>query len=400
MKIVPVKQIEKEFSLEVDSLLIKESTRNQRKARIIAVGDIGFSGRIKNKSGNSDELRHIFNEVSPFIKTGDLVLANLETPIVEDSEEKLFASPSISVDVLSQAGFNILHLANNHMLDHGEEGLKKTILSLEKENIMTLGAGRDIDAARKLRVVKINGLRIGLLGCGHTNVNQKYDSWCYWEFDGDELIEAVKKSINQVDFLVLSIHTGLMYLDYPKPEMKVLVSKLFELGASLILMHHAHVLQSIEVNDDGKICCYNLGNFLFDTKEGNVEIPVMAKEQTESAVFVFDIDQGGICQAFVLPTYFNDDFIIHWATGDRGVEILNRLIRVSNDIKFDYSELFNKQRAQRNAMPLIKVMGFHIKKGNWKFVFSQLPHLRLKHIKMLISYFFTTLFGWNKNSDD
>jgi len=55
-------------------------------------------------------------------------------------------------------------------------------------------------------------------------------------------------------------------------------------GAHLILMHHAHVLQGVQLTSDGRMCCYNLGNFMYDWEEGNVIVPVVVQEQNQSAI--------------------------------------------------------------------------------------------------------------------
>ncbi|HAF61785.1 MAG TPA: hypothetical protein DCK95_05620 [Anaerolineaceae bacterium] len=393
MEIKPAPIFFQDLPQFLDTLILKKDMSTEDFVKIIAVGDIGFSGRIQTKIKNNNTDSRIFDEVLPFLVSGDLVFGNLETPLIEDSTTKMFASDPENANLLAMCGFNILHVANNHILDYGEEGLRKTIQHLNINNILPLGAGQTIKEVKKLRIIEINGLKIGWIGCGRTHVKQNFSSVGYWEYEEAELIQAIRKSKAKVDTLIISIHAGQMYLDYPKPEIKETMEKLLESGANLILLHHAHVLQGVQVYRNNNICCFNLGNFLLDIKEGNVEIPILAKEQTESAVFVFNVNKSGIHSAFALPTYFDEDFNVHWAVGQRGRLILERLIRISEDIKYDYRDLYHQQRAERNAMPIIKVMGFHIKNGNWKFVFSQLTHLRFEHVRMLISYVYTKFFG-------
>jgi hypothetical protein len=136
-----------------------------------------------------------------------------------------------------------------------------------------------------------------------------------------------------------------------------------------------------------------LGNFIFDIKEGNVEISLMRKEQTESAVFVFDIGHSGIVSAFVLPIYFDDDFIIHWAEGQKGYEILARLKRISQDIQTDYKSLFDKQRAERNTGPIIEVLKYHIRHHNFSYVLKQLSRVRFEHLRMFYHFFVNSLIN-------
>ena len=372
----------------LQALVLKNNNNfNKNIFRIIAVGDVGFSGRIQKTYGKAQTFGEAFSEVLPFLKTGDQVFCNLETPLFNEPAGMMFAGHSNGAKALKAAGFNIVHLANNHMLDHGVSGLANTLKLMDENGLNPLGAGYTLKEAKSLHIVETNGLRSGWLGCGRTLVKQKSSSPCYWEYDQEEILEVVKESKQKVDFLVLSIHTGLMYLDYPKPETKAFAEKLLENGVDLILMHHAHVLQSVQVHQNGGICCFNLGNFLLDIKEGNVEISIMAREQTESAVFVFDVDQDGIHSAFAVPVYLDDDFVIHWAEGMRGKRILERLIGISEVIKGDYSSLFEQQRVERNTGPMIEVMKFHLRHRNYSYLIKQIGRIRLQHLKMFFKYF-------------
>lgn len=156
-------------------------------------------------------------------------------------------------------------------------------------------------------------------------------------------------------------------------------------GADLVLMHHAHVLQGVQVTSQGRISCYNLGNFLYDWKEGHVQTPVTLREQNEGAIFVFDLRQHGISAA-ALPTWIDDDCRVRWATGERGTRILSRLSRISHDLQGDFALAFESQRAQRNTGPILKVLAFHIKHGNWRNIIDSLRRARLEHLKMLMRW--------------
>jgi Bacterial capsule synthesis protein PGA_cap len=161
---------------------------------------------------------------------------------------------------------------------------------------------------------------------------------------------------------------------------------LMENGADLILMHHAHVLQGVQTTGQGKLCCYNLGNFLYDWSEGNVQGTVMLREQNEGGIFWFELDGRGVAQAAVLPTWIDGDCRVHWATGDRGVQILRRLSHISRNLEGDFTREFERQRAQRNTGPIFSVLAFHAKNCNWRYLLDALRHLRFEHLKMLFSW--------------
>jgi hypothetical protein len=163
-----------------------------------------------------------------------------------------------------------------------------------------------------------------------------------------------------------------------------MAEELMAAGADLVLMHHAHVLQGVEVMGSS-VCCYNLGNFLLDSQEGNVIVPVMQKEQNETAVFVFEVTRRGLISAIALPAYMDsEDCRLRWACGARGMEILSRLQRISLDLDGDYASLFERQRAERNTGSTLRVLAFHARRGHWRYVLGELSRFRPEHIRMIL----------------
>jgi poly-gamma-glutamate synthesis protein (capsule biosynthesis protein) len=292
----------------------------------------------------------------------------------------------IGAAMLRKAGFNLIHLANNHVSEYGQAGLAATIDTVRAAGIVPLGAGADMAAAQQLVRTDVNGLRIGWLGCGRTLLPQKATSPCYWEFDEQELLTAVPRTRPTVDVLIVSMHLGLMFLDYPHPDHKAMAERLMQAGTDLVLMHHAHVLQGVQVTEAAHVCCYNLGNFLWDYLEGDVLADVMLNEQQEGAVFMFDLDTQGIASMAVLPIWVDAECRVHWAVQERGSKILQRLQRLSLGLKTNYQREFDRQRIERNVGHILRVIAFKARRGNWTYVFDQLRRIRLEHLRQMIGY--------------
>ena len=351
--------------------------------RLCAVGDIGLSGRaaITAEREGADTL---FVEVAPLLQDADMVFGNLESPLAGAiAPGKMFAAPVAGATALRKAGFRLLHLANNHVGEYGQIGLTATLKAVREAGMIPLGAGDDMAAARQLIHTEVNGLRLGWLGCGRTLLPQNGAGSRYWEFEAQELLDAVTQARPNVEVLIVSIHIGLMYLDYPSPAHKVMAENLMAAGADLILMHHAHVLQGAQVTSPGRVCCYNLGNFLYDWEEGNVQTPVMLREQNEGAVFLFHLDRQGIAVAMAFPTWIDEGCRVRWAAGERGHQILQRLTRISRDLEKDFTLAFEHQRASRNTAAILKVLAFHVWRGNWRYIIDSLRRARPEHFKML-----------------
>jgi poly-gamma-glutamate synthesis protein (capsule biosynthesis protein) len=376
---------------DLPALLIAQSPKDGPRVRVCAVGDISLSGRaaVTAHHYGPDPL---FAELASILQAADITFGNLESPLAGEIARpgSMFAAPAEGATILRQAGFNVAHLANNHVGEYGQAGLAATLGAIRESGILPLGAGDNPAAARQLIRTDVNNFRIGWLGSGRTLLRQNETGPQYWEFNEGELLDAVAHARSNVDLLIVSIHIGFMYMDYPRPQHKVVAERLMGCGADLVLMHHAHVLQGVQTTPNGRICCYNLGNFLYDWQEGNVQTPVVLRQQNEGAAFWFELDGQGIALAAALPTWIDEKCCVRWATGDRGREILNRLVRISKDLEGDVELLFERQRAERNMGPIIKVLAFHIRHRNWRDLLESVRRARFEHIKMLIRWFMGT----------
>jgi hypothetical protein len=368
---------------ELPALLIRQRPAADPTVRVCAVGDIGLSGRAaataKHWGSNT-----LFADVAPVLRSADIAFGNLESPLASEvASGNMFAAPVTGAGTLHEAGFSILHLANNHVGEYGQAGLVATLAAVDGAGLKSLGAGESTAAARQLIRTEIRNVRIGWLGCGRTLLPQKETGPRYWELNEQELLDAVLTARSQVDVLIVSIHVGLMYMDYPRPQHKLMAERLMACGVDLILMHHAHVLQGVQISPQGRMCCYNLGNFLYDWEEGNVQTPVMLREQNEGSLFWFEIDPQGVALALAVPTWIDDACRVRWATGERGYGILRRLARISRDLDKDFEVVFERQRAERNTGPILKVLTFHIKHRNWRIIVDSMRRARIEHLKML-----------------
>ncbi len=381
--IVPASRYLPEILPELLALRLFERAPVGTTTRLLAVGDVGFSGRVANSAAGGG-YGSLLDEIRPMLQTGQIVFGNLETPLLADtSAPAMFTGPTEAAKALAQSGFTLLNLANNHIRDHGPQGLHSTMSALQSAGLAWVGAGQDAASASELRRTDCCGLRIGWLGCGQTKEKQSAGGPYCWEYDPEAVLAAVRSARPSVDVLVVSLHVGLMFLDYPKPEDKLVAERLREAGADLVLMHHAHVIQGVQVDDRRRVICYNLGNFLFDCQEGNVRAEVMVREQQEGAVFLFDLDREGVCRGLVLPTWTDENLRVRWATGEQAERILQRLARISGDLESNYSTLFEKQRAERNAGLGLKVLMFHLKRGNCAYVWQVFRRLRWEHCRMV-----------------
>jgi poly-gamma-glutamate capsule biosynthesis protein CapA/YwtB (metallophosphatase superfamily) len=196
-------------------------------------------------------------------------------------------------------------------------------------------------------------------------------------------VGAVRRCRPRADLVAVSIHAGYMYLDVPHPDHQRLAEALSDAGADLVLMHHAHVLQGLDVRNQRRLIAYNLGNLLFDWREGNVEARAMIDEQREGALVRIDCDRGGVAAVSVTPTWVEETLRTVVATGERRERVIARLRRVSGLLRGDVARIFAAQHAERNTGMVGRVLWFHLRRGNLRYVASQLRKLRAAHLAMV-----------------
>lgn len=208
------------------------------------------------------------------IDEADVNVVNFEAPIRIDGEKKMPKSgPSLSQDpnapfFLEEHGFNVVSLANNHIMDYGQDSAVQTMSSFEKS--ITLGTGTFSDAYR-VKYLNINSIVIGFISITQYEFGvhgEEIDAessvgtaWMCHPVVDEMIIEARSKC----DFLIILPHAGLEEFEYPLPEICTLYHHWINIGASAVIAGHPHIVQPWEIYNNSPIL-YSLGNFCFDIK--------------------------------------------------------------------------------------------------------------------------------------
>jgi poly-gamma-glutamate synthesis protein (capsule biosynthesis protein) len=227
-------------------------------------------GDVVNSTAKKD---FINDELINFIKSSDIAICNFEAPIETINMEAINkAGPHVyqskkSIQYLSEVGFNIVSLANNHIYDYGQEALENTLLELKKYSVDFIGGGKDFKDTYATKIIDKNGIKIGLLaaaenefGCLYEEQNRGGYAWLFHPLIEDN-IRALKP---EVDFVVLISHAGVENIELPIKEWRDRYKRLCDVGVDVIVGHHPHVPQGFEKYNDS-IIFYSLGNFYFDT---------------------------------------------------------------------------------------------------------------------------------------
>lgn len=236
--------------------------------KIYVSGDFAPRLRVNDiiDTGNYEAL---FNDMLPIIKKADFVITNLESPLIETGTpiEKTgpnLKSPIKSIEALKYAGFNMVTLANNHLMDYGVDGLVSTLKTCNSHGIQTIGAGMNLDEASQIRFVELEGKRIAFVNCceNEWSTTRGEEPGCN-PLDEVGLYYQIQSAKKNSDYTIMIIHGGHEMYEYPSPRMKKLYRWFVDLGVDAVIGHHTHCYCGFETYK-GKPIVYSLGNFIFD----------------------------------------------------------------------------------------------------------------------------------------
>ncbi len=268
-----------------------------------------------------------FAPCAPILEAADIVFANCEGIYVRESSPMLLlASDAKNAHGLTVGNVSVMSLANNHVMDAGPSGLFQTIDILDEVGVRAVGAGRDLDEARRPVVLERNGRRVAFVAAastfpagieakrGRPGINPLRFHNHYYLAEGDlehnpgvmpevmvipwpQDIEAMRASIvaarAEADFVVFTVHWGepvrpVTVQDFERETTRIAV----EAGADLVLCHHHHIVRGVAFHAGAPIF-HGLGNFVFHT-QGFGAIPANVKRILEK--------QGGE----YAPAFFED----------------------------------------------------------------------------------------------
>jgi hypothetical protein len=231
---------------------------------ILFLGDLLYDYNTINK--DIQEIGHFFQ------KNNYYTVVNLEAPLKSDHPKKKWINlynNSCIIDVLQRLNVIAVDLANNHIMDWEEDGLIALIDRLERAGIQYFGAGQNLDKAAKPIIIEINGIKIGLAGFGWSEemcVPASSKKAGIAPLSNNIIIKTIQSMKSQrVDKIVINLHWGYEYEFYPLPIHRQLAHHIVDMGADLIIGHHAHVIQAIETYNHANIF-YGLGNFFFGSR--------------------------------------------------------------------------------------------------------------------------------------
>ncbi len=299
---------------------------------VVAVGDMmlgNHTAQYIKKFG----YEYPFAATDSILRSGDITIGNLEGPFatggVQFPKKFTFKVPPEFATSLSFAGFNVVTLANNHILDYGVEALTETVAALDSLEIAYCGAGPNRESACKPTIVEKNGLKIAIFGYSMTFPAE------FWASDTSggtcfPYESVLKRTIphydSTCDIVITNFHWGRELKNMPRDYQIEMAHKVIDLGADLVIGHHPHVLQGMEIYKN-RLIAYSLGNFSFAS---------YSKRATESVILKVTLMSDGFLFARVIPINVNNhevQFQPRPLHGDLAIDVITHLNEYSQQLE-------------------------------------------------------------------
>jgi hypothetical protein len=309
----------------------------------------------------------LFSNVRERFQSMDLMSVNLETPYTTVNDPHptkgiIFRANPEDLSLLVNAGVDYAALANNHVFDHLQDGMNETMQHLSDRAIACSGAGSSSWIARQPAFMSAQGLSVGTISMsdrtGHYNNAQPYldagpsrPGFAPW--NRGEMQATIPALSETVDLTIVQVHSGYEYSQAPVMNQGVepsaegdrwlleegvdpishgllsrellpnqsersLRQEAIDLGANLVITHHPHILQGLELYE-GALIAHSLGNFLMDLSYVETKI---------TGLLEVEMGDAGLSEVLFHPAFLNR-YIPRFATGDLAAQICDYVAELS-----------------------------------------------------------------------
>lgn len=225
-----------------------------------------------NLFANADVETLIGNDIKNLLGSANFTIFNLEVPLTDLSTPIKKCGPNLIAPTKTIAGLKAINphfftIANNHILDQGEQGLISTMSLLNKYGIAYAGAGKDLEEAAKPYIIEQDGKKIGIYCCAeHEFTIATENTPGANPFDPLNSLDHIMELKKQCDYVIVLYHGGKEHYRYPSPYLQKVCRKIVDKGADIVVCQHSHCIGCEEKWHEGTIV-YGQGNFLFDADD-------------------------------------------------------------------------------------------------------------------------------------
>ncbi len=295
--------------------------------KIKAVGDI-VPGTNYPDNRLHPQNKILFQAAKPLLKGADLLFGNFESTLTNYPYSPkgvggglivAFRTPPSYTQLLKEAEFDVMSVANNHSFDFSDQGFADTIRNLEKAGIQALGKkGQILIAHRK-------GLSIAWIGFSYFEDHNSINNL-------SKAKALVQKARQHADIVVISVHAGAegtgamrvrnqteFFAGENRGNLVQFSQTMIDNGADLILGHGPHIPRALELYK-GKLIAYSLGNFM------GYRTLSTAGELAYSLVLEVELNnQGDFVSGKIIPVLLSRDGVPYPDRQGRSIKLIRQL---------------------------------------------------------------------------
>lgn len=246
-------------------------------ATVLVTGDLCPIHRLAEPLANG-QIEAVFADTLALMAEADVTVVNLELPLCQSPSPIPKCGPNFRGDprmaaALAAAGVDVACLANNHIMDQGPAGLAETLAALKSAGIEAVGGGATAAEAAAPLIVTVNDLRLAILNVAEGEFSRSAGGPGAAGLDVATNAAAIAEARRHSDAVLVICHAGSEQVPFPPPSVQRAYRHFIESGAAVVIGHHPHVPQGMELYR-GRPIVYSLGNFLFDWPEPEPETDV------------------------------------------------------------------------------------------------------------------------------
>jgi poly-gamma-glutamate capsule biosynthesis protein CapA/YwtB (metallophosphatase superfamily) len=295
-----------------------------------AVGDIMLGRRVgaRHRSDPGAPLKAFARRLA----AAEITVGNFESTLSTAGSPTQggdsFAASPRAIPGLRAAGFDLLSLANNHVGDYGDRALRQTLTRFQAAKVATVGAGRDLAAARRPVIIERDGVRVGFLAvdsigetpsathnrAGTNRLNMPPRTGPLNRSQLRRITSDIGALDKRVDAVIVLTHWGTQYTHRPESSQRNAARAFADAGADLVIGGHPHWVQGLEMAGSA-VVVHSLGNFVFDMD---------FQTKTREGIFLEIVLWGGRVKAVEpVPYVIDNGFTPRLTGGARGSGILD-----------------------------------------------------------------------------
>ncbi len=357
-----------------------------QRVEIVAVGDcMVHETQLKTHwvaSANAYLFDDDFRFITPYLQPADLAIGNLETVFGGTAKKysgyPYFNTPDTFAEALARAGFDVLTVANNHALDMGVEGARRTVEVVRKNGMEVIG-GRARPDEDPLVIKEVRGVKVGLMGYSYETgprgaartlngstmppaALELLETFRPYQLAEDlPLMTAKVRRLREkgAELIVVILHWGQEYGKTPTVGQRLMAQHLASAGVDLVFGHHPHVVQKVELlprPDGGRmLVAWSLGNFI-----SNQRYEFLKRRDTEDGLLmrvVMERDGPGrpwrFAQIGAVPLWVHR----HLRAGTWRYHILPLVDALANEAAFGLDTADSRWRAKNSWEQTMAVLG-------------------------------------------